>query len=202
MTTLLLIRHGQSSTNAGRVFTGQLDVPLTDTGKEQAEKTAAFLRQRWEIDRIYASDLCRARDTAECLSALLGQQITCLPGLREVDAGRWTGRRLDDISGEEPEAFSLWRQDIGAAVCPGGESVTALAQRVKAALEQIAFQNSGKTAAVFTHATPIQAMQSLLRYGTLEKMKQFSSVGNASVTVLYHSAGGWTFGPVGMDDHL
>ena len=202
MTTLLLIRHGQSSTNAGRVFTGQLDVPLTDTGKEQAEKTADFLRQRWEIDRIYASDLCRARDTAECLSAVLGQQITCLPGLREMDAGHWTGRRLADISREEPEAFSLWQQDIGRAVCPGGESVAELSRRIRDTLEQIAYQSCGKTAAVFTHATPIQAMQAMLRFGSLENMKQYRSVGNASVTVLYHRSSGWTFGPVGMDGHL
>ena len=202
MTTLLLIRHGQSSTNAGKMFTGQLNVPLTDTGRVQAAKAAAYLQENWDIDCIYASDLCRARDTAAYLGQRLGREVYCLPGLREVDAGRWTGRPLAQISREEPEAFSLWQQDIGRAVCPGGESVEALSRRVKEALEQIASQNSGKTAAVFTHATPIQAMQSLLRYGSLENMKQFSSVGNATVTVLHRSSSGWTFGAVGMDDHL
>ena len=64
MTTVLLIRHGQSVTNVTQVFTGHYDVPLSPLGQEQARRTAAYLRGHFAIDAIYASDLMRAMQTA------------------------------------------------------------------------------------------------------------------------------------------
>ena len=64
MTTVLLIRHGQSVTNVTQVFTGHYDVPLSPLGQEQARRTAAYLQKNFRIDAIYASDLMRAMQTA------------------------------------------------------------------------------------------------------------------------------------------
>ena len=72
MTTVLLIRHGQSVTNVTQVFTGHYDVPLSPLGQEQARRTAAYLQKNFRIDAIYASDLMRAMQTAQPTAAAVG----------------------------------------------------------------------------------------------------------------------------------
>ena len=89
MTTVLLIRHGQSVTNVTQVFTGHYDVPLSPLGQEQARCTAAYLQKNFRIDAIYASDLMRAMQTAQPTAAAFGQPIRPEPEQRENCAGRW-----------------------------------------------------------------------------------------------------------------
>ena len=75
MTTVLLIRHGQSVTNVTQVFTGHYDVPLSPLGQEQARRTAAYLQKNFRIDAIYASDLMRAMQTAQPTAAAFGLPV-------------------------------------------------------------------------------------------------------------------------------
>ena len=63
MTTLLLIRHGQSQANLTRCFAGHLDAPLTQLGQQQAACTAEFVANAYSVDAVYGSDLLRAFDT-------------------------------------------------------------------------------------------------------------------------------------------
>ena len=63
MTTLIVVRHGQSVSNLQKRFTGQHETDLTELGHLQAENTARFLDD-CHIDKIYASDLSRAMETA------------------------------------------------------------------------------------------------------------------------------------------
>ena len=73
MTVFYLLRHGQSEANVKRIFTGQLDrYGLSPLGRRQAERAADYLADRG-IDRIYSSDLLRARQTAEYVGRRLGQ---------------------------------------------------------------------------------------------------------------------------------
>ena len=63
MTTLILVRHGQSESNLKHIFCGQTDVKLTEKGHAQAKKTAEYIIKNYKIDKIYSSDLQRAYDT-------------------------------------------------------------------------------------------------------------------------------------------
>ena len=67
MTRLVLARHGQTSYNAERRFQGWRDIPLDDIGRVQAQALAQALRGR-SFARLLASDLVRARETAEAIS--------------------------------------------------------------------------------------------------------------------------------------
>jgi probable phosphoglycerate mutase len=71
-TTFYLVRHGESEGNAARVFTGQLDSPLTARGRRQAEAVAEELA-KVNFDRIVSSDLSRTRDTAEVIAKRQGR---------------------------------------------------------------------------------------------------------------------------------
>lgn len=202
MTTLLLIRHGQSEANLSRVFAGNYDAPLTELGLRQAEKTAEFITENYKVDCVYASDLIRAFETGKTVANALNLPITPNGGLREIRAGKWEAIPFDDIVIKFPEEYQKWREDIGNSSCPDGESVKALGERVMATLTAIAEENDGKTVVIATHATPIRVSQTLIEYGNLAPMQDVPWVSNASVTEIIYDSGKWTLGKVGQDSHL
>ena len=202
MTTLLLIRHGQSEANLSRVFAGNYDAPLTELGLRQAEKTAEFITENYKVDCVYASDLIRAFETGKTVANALNLPITPNDGLREIRAGKWEALPFDDIVIKFPEEYKKWKEDIGHSSCPNGETVKELAERVMATLTAIAEENDGKTVVIATHATPIRVSQTLIEHGNLEPMQDIGWVSNASVTEIICNSGKWTLGKVGQDSHL
>lgn len=202
MTRLLLIRHGQSESNHLAVFAGQSNPALTQVGIDQAKSTAKFIAENYKVDKIYASDLKRAYDTALCLGQLLDMEVIPEPGLREIYAGKWEQVKFTEIIQRYPEEYDVWLHHIGQAVCVGGESVRQMGERVLGTLTKIARENDGKTVAVGTHATPIRVTQSLLQTGGLEEMENIPWVSNASVTVIEYNEGIWKIAAVSQDEHL
>ena len=100
MTRVLLIRHGQSEWNADGRWQGQADPPLTDLGRHQALHAA---RNLGTVDAIVASDLQRASETALIIADALGVGPVVLePGLRERDAGEWSGLTRAEIERDWP----------------------------------------------------------------------------------------------------
>jgi 2,3-bisphosphoglycerate-dependent phosphoglycerate mutase len=108
VTTLLLVRHGETDWNADGRLQGHTDRPLSDYGRRQAQKLAEELEGE-EIDAIYSSDLARARETAEIVGRRLGLPVELDPDLREKDWGTWEGltsaeRDRVELVGESTEA--------------------------------------------------------------------------------------------------
>ena len=90
MTTLLLVRHGETDWNADGRLQGQTDRPLSDFGRRQARQLAEELADE-EFQAIYASDLSRARETAEIVGERVGVPVVLDPELREKNWGTWEG---------------------------------------------------------------------------------------------------------------
>lgn len=203
MTTLIIVRHGQSMANLEDKFAGQIyNPPLSPLGHRQAERTAEYIVSNYKIDKVYSSDLKRAFQTAEYIADKLGTEIITEPGMREVFAGKWEGMKFSDIDIEYGEEFRLWKTDIGIAGCLGGEHVSELADRVLSAITKIAEANDEKTVVVATHATPIRTLEILWRENKLLNMKNIPWVSNASVTVAEYEAGEFNLLSVGEDTHL
>ena len=202
MTTVLMVRHGESEANRNNIFAGNFDADLQGRGLKQAEKTAEFVAESYKIDKIYASDLKRAFKTGQAIGARLG--ITVIPDrrLREICAGKWEGVRFDDIDVKYPEDYAVWRTDIGNARCTGGESTRELGARILAALTDIAEQNEGKTILIATHATPIRVMQTYCTYGDYARMQEIKWVSNASVSEFFYENGKFVCGKMSQDSHL
>ncbi|HEY5099343.1 MAG TPA: histidine phosphatase family protein, partial [Gaiellaceae bacterium] len=95
MTTLLLVRHGETDWNAERRWQGHADVPLNDRGREQARVLAEQLTGE-SIDAIYSSDLSRARDTADIVGVRLGVPVVVDADLREIDVGPIEGMTAEE----------------------------------------------------------------------------------------------------------
>lgn len=202
MTTLILVRHGQSQANLERRFAGHTNAKLTETGIEQAKLTAQYIKDNYNISKVYASDLSRAYETGKGISNLLGIEIIKNENLREIYAGKWEGMPFTDIQNTYAEDYSIWLNDIGNAKCTDGESTQELAERFIPAITEIAKENDGQTVAIATHATTIRVTQSMLQTGSLSEMKNIPWVTNASVSELKYDNGKWSFGKISINDHL
>jgi len=150
VTTLFLIRHGETAWNAEHRIQGRLDVPLSTTGIWQAGRLAERLASE-AIDAIVSSDLARAWMTGAPLAAARGLQMVSEPRLRERVFGIFEGKTLDEIAVQHPEEFAAWRaRDVDWGM-PGGESGIEFIGRVLEAMQQIALSYVGRTVAVVTH---------------------------------------------------
>ena len=111
MTDLYLVRHGETDWNRQRRIQGRTDIPLNDTGREQARLAASVLSSL-PVARVYSSPLVRARETAEIISALLGTEpSSALADLTERDYGAAEGLTSAEVDARFPEGSSVPRQE-------------------------------------------------------------------------------------------
>ncbi len=202
MTTLLIVRHGQSTANPNNIFAGHLDVPLTSLGIKQAEATAAYITENYRVDEVYSSDLKRAFRTACILADRLGKEVHPCTGLREVYAGEWEGKTFDYLIEHGGEMYHKWRFDIGNAACTGGESCAELQKRILRTVRAIAEENDGKTVAIASHGAAIRALMCALTADSPDAMKDIPWVSNASVTTVIAENGSLRLECAGYDEHL
>ena len=147
-TTILLARHGETDWNRDRRVQGHSDVPLNDTGREQAQELAKQLA-RERFDAVYASDLARAKETAEIATAGRGLPVLELRDLRERHFGTWEGL-TDEVSRDRfPQSRTGPWGD--------GETIEEMSTRVVAALRAIAARHPGRSVLVATHGGPMRA---------------------------------------------
>lgn len=182
MKTLLLVRHGQSETNLQKVFTGQLDTALTPMGIEQAERMARYVAN-YPVEKIYASSLQRAVDTAAPICRLLDCSMETSDDLREIYAGKWEGLTFEEIAERYPASYAVWRQDFGNANPDGGESCRGLYDRVVKAFRHIVENTPEEVVCIVSHAIPIRMIQCYIACGNVEDAAKMPWVPNASVTV-------------------
>ncbi len=202
-TTLLLIRHGESEANLEKRFAGHWDIPLTERGKLQARLTAEYISKNYSIDKIYSSDLIRAYYTAKAVGELTGLEVINDKSLREIDAGEWEEKTFEELAKEYPETFlKVWKEDIGSAVCDGGESVAHVGERVYNFLLKVAKDNQGKTVVIATHATPIRMALCLMEKKDVGRAREIVWASNASVTEVKYSNEEWQIVDFSHDEHL
>ena len=187
-TLVYMMRHGESEGNAIHSFLGHTDLPLTEKGRGQARDGAAYLKKmNIRPDVAYASPLCRAYETATIALSLFGTAEEPFPliserGVMEIHAGKWENMLIKDIGTAYPQAFDVWRTDIGNAHPTEGESVKALAERVRRAVLRIAAENAGKTVFIGSHATPIRTFEVFARGLSMDEAHTVPWPANASLS--------------------
>jgi probable phosphoglycerate mutase len=130
--TVTLVRHGQTERSAIKAYSGRLDVPLTDIGREQARRTAQQLAGT-DIDAVITSPLSRARDTAQAIADATGAPLTVDERLTEIDYGPFEGLDRAGARAKFGQAFEDWRADPFGAPVPGMEALPAALERARAA---------------------------------------------------------------------
>jgi len=149
---LLLIRHGETDDNAGRLALGRRDVPLNERGRAQAEALARALSDRYEIEAIYSSPLQRALATARPLADAFRVDIAIEPGLIEMDIGELESLPFDQVREGYPDFMKRWLSDEpGGAVMPGGESLRQVQERAWPVVEAVRERHSEGLVAIVSH---------------------------------------------------
>lgn len=148
--TVYLLRHGDSRSDSIRRFIGRSESSLNDAGRAQATLWHHQLAHI-PFSGIYCSALRRSIETAGIIAQSVHPPFMLLPGLNEIDLGRWDGLPISDVQRLFPQEYHLRGADLVGYRPPGGESFADLSARVVPAFENI-IQHSCGNLLIIGHA--------------------------------------------------
>ena len=166
MTTLYLVRHGETVDNANQIMQGQTQGQLNDNGIKQAQQFSDEWKDK-PIDVIIASDLKRSIDTARIIAEPHNLDVITTPLLRERDWGGFTGRFIPDLKGE------VWPDDI--------ETLENLLSRAGEFIAYVKQTFPGKKVLAVGHGIINKAIQSVYYQKPMNEIQRMS---NAEVRTL------------------
>ncbi|MAT43432.1 MAG: alpha-ribazole phosphatase [Anaerolineaceae bacterium] len=153
-TTMHLIRHGQTDWNIKGLYQGQLDIPLNQTGIQQAKQAALSISGK-KFDAVYASDLSRTKQTAEIIVQGLNLFVHTDSRLREIYHGEWEGQLYQEIKASQLEKLISIRTNPFHDRPPGGESIGEVAERMIDCLDEINQNHPDQDIIIVSHGMAI-----------------------------------------------
>jgi broad specificity phosphatase PhoE len=157
MTTFYIARHGQTENNKNRRFSGWIDTPLTEEGKENAQTSGKKL-VNIEFDKLVSSDMGRAIYTAYIISRVIGfnGEIELNKGLREINYGDFANMPYSTY----PELSPIENADF---IAPNGESLTQAQSRIMDCVKAIGRESLDKTILLVAHDGTMNAIRAEFR---------------------------------------
>ena len=173
---IYIIRHGQTEKNRANVLQGRSDIPLNDSGRQQAEEVRnRLIKAGIHFDLVYTSPLIRAVQTA----AIIAEGIPQVKDERliEMDYGPYEGM---DLANPAPEVLEFFRDFVHNPAPNGMEPLQAIVVRLGSFLEEIREEAAEKNILISTHAI---AMKGALEYLTPDSGGSYWSkfIGNCAV---------------------
>jgi probable phosphoglycerate mutase len=155
ITRVYLVRHGESEAAAEDRFAGEIDVPLSERGREQAKKLAERVASE-PIAAVYSSPLARTTETARILAASHTLEVLRRAELREISHGRWEGKRRSEVEALYPEEYARWDRDPFSFAPEGGETGLAVTARALPCLLEIVETHRGAHVLIASHKATIR----------------------------------------------
>lgn len=181
MLTLHLVRHGDTLQAAEGYFAGDIDPPLTDRGRAQAEAVGK-VAARLDLAAVYVSPKLRARQTAEPILRECKLEPIVEDGLREIAYGAWEGRKESEIKATDPDMYSAWSQDPALVSPPGGESAFAIAARALPCLVRARREHPNGNVMFVSHKATVRIMVCALLGVPLGRFRDRIACPTASLT--------------------
>jgi probable phosphoglycerate mutase len=181
MLTLHLVRHGDTLQAAEGYFAGDIDPPLTDRGRAQAEAVGK-VASRLDLAAVYVSPKLRARQTAEPILRECKLEPVVEDGLREIAYGAWEGRKESEIKVSDPDMYSAWSQDPALVSPPGGESAFAIAARALPCLVRARREHPNGNVMFVSHKATVRIMVCALLGVPLGRFRDRIACPTASLT--------------------
>jgi 2,3-bisphosphoglycerate-dependent phosphoglycerate mutase len=190
-TRILAIRHGETLWNVDTRIQGHLNIDLNETGRWQAERVGHALAEE-PIHAIYSSDLRRAFETAQAIALAPARLAASTPTpaevtphlqLRERHFGHLQGKTWAEIETEYPEECKLWRGRDPHWSPNGGESLTALRDRISNCVNELASQHLGEQIVLVAHGGVMDALYRLATNQPVEAPRTWH-LGNAAINRL------------------
>jgi 2,3-bisphosphoglycerate-dependent phosphoglycerate mutase len=193
---LILIRHTESVWNKLNVFTGWVDVELSEDGKEHARRVGESLKGKYDVDKAYTSSLVRAHQTLDLV--MEGAGISGIPvvkdwHLNERFYGNWQAKNKDQtVAKYGQDAVHAVRRGYSARP-PGGESLEDTTERVMEYFEETIEPElrAGKTILIAAHGNSLRALAKKLEDLTNEQVPTFE-IANGEV-LIYRCDSGDTY---------
>ncbi|MFH0847491.1 MAG: histidine phosphatase family protein [Chloroflexota bacterium] len=157
MSRLLMARHGETELNSAQRYWGKSNINLSPLGVSQAEKLRERLRTE-RVDAVYASNLVRARLTAEIITEGRKLKIMTCPELAEVNFGKLEGLTFEEISKQYPEIARLWLARSQELEYPGGESRSTFNNRVTGFLKRLEKHTSEESILIVAHSGVLRTL--------------------------------------------
>ena len=180
--TLLLVRHGQTSSNLNGFYMGRSPEDLTDLGYTQARLLSSRLAGL-PLAAVYSSPLKRACATAAVIAEPHRLKLRIRNELTEIDVGQWQGRHVTDIAAGWPELWRKWQEDPTVMTMPGGESLADVAARAIRAFQDIVRDYEGKIVVIVAHEGVLKVLVAHLLEAPYSIYRRFE-MANASLTVV------------------
>lgn len=199
-TRVILIRHGETTWNRATRIQGHTDIPLSELGLAQAERLAETLADE-PLAAIYASDLSRARQTAEAVAHRQGLPVRIDVGLRERAFGRFEGLSWDEIAQNHPEDSARWRKREPDFQVGGGESLVTFSARCLAAAGRAVAAHPGQSIALVAHGGVLDCLYRAATRTALDAPRSWQ-LGNATINRLLATPEGFTLVGWNDDRHL
>ena len=150
MTSVYLVRHGQTAWNKEEIFRGRTDVPLDETGLKQAELAGQYFKGM-EIHGIYSSPLSRAWQTAQKIAQFQNLKVEPLEGILDMSFGNWEGHAHQEIREMDGETYRQWVESPHLVKLPGGESLDDVRGRAMGTLEEVIRKHQRETLILVSH---------------------------------------------------
>jgi probable phosphoglycerate mutase len=199
-TTLIVIRHGETTWNREKRMQGTTDTVLSDVGRAQAQALGRRLASHG-FCALYSSDLSRARDTAQAIAEHTGREVIVDPRLQERRFGIFEGLLAAEIKAQYPDEHARFSSRDPDYEVPGGESARRFTQRCIGCLAEIAGRHPGEQVVVVSHGLVLDALYRAahgLEHGAPRPVPLI----NASVNLFGYGASAWRMVAWGDVSHL
>ncbi len=186
---LFLVRHGETHSNNKKIIQGQADTKLNEIGRKQAKNVARALKDI-RFEKIYSSDLSRAKETAEIINTYLGTKLILTPELRELDMGNWEGKSFAQL--QQSIDFVKWvKAPTELDSIRGGETLLQLKTRIERFLEKMRHEKGNVL--VVTHGIALTTFILSILNSSMDNIWRVK-VNNASISIIKYldSFGTWS----------
>jgi len=141
---IFLVRHGETNWNKEGRFQGQINVPLNNNGRDQAEKASKYLDEI-KFNKAFSSSMDRPYETAKIILQNKSDiEITKIEKLVEISHGLWEGKLENEINEKWPELLKKWHEKPEEVIMPEGECIGEVSNRSVKAWEEICLTQKNK----------------------------------------------------------
>ncbi len=195
---IYLIRHGETESNKKGIFRGRLDIPLSQTGKEQASSVFNYFKGK-NIELVLSSPLSRALETAKIIFP--DKEIKIEERLNNLDLGNWSGVEKEKIKREKPNKWKIWVETPEKIKFPGGESIKDVYKRVSSLLNSLKTVKADKIALI-SHRSVLKTLLAA-SIGMKDNFFWKFHLDNASISILiFNSSREYTIYKLNDTSHL
>ena len=183
MTTFYLVRHGACDGLGRKLWGRTAGICLNEEGKRQAKHLSEQFKDI-ALDAVYSSPLERTLETAEPIARAARLKVQETSAFNEIDFGDWTGKTLDELSGDE-----LWQRfnsQRSATSIPNGESFLDVQARVVGELARLSLRHPDAHVAIVSHADVIKAALGYVEGTSIDLLQQLE-ISPCSVNVIVMS---------------